>query len=85
MPLPSLHISGDSARAWSISRAALYGAVIGAIAALFKMFAPWGEPHSMAAVMREFVGAALAFALVCAAASALRNFIARNLIWRDSR
>ena len=33
MPLPSLYISGQGARTWSITRAASYGAGIGALAA----------------------------------------------------
>jgi len=56
------------------------GAVIGAVAAAVKLFAPWSEPHSLGAVAREIVGAALAFALLCGAAAALRNFVARKLI-----
>jgi hypothetical protein len=32
------------------------------------------------AVARELIGAALAFALLCGVAAALRNFIARRLI-----
>ena len=37
--LPSLYASGDGARAWSLARAAAYGAGIGALAALVKIFA----------------------------------------------
>jgi hypothetical protein len=33
----------------------------------------------------EIAGVALAFALLCAAAAALRNFIARRLIWPEMR
>jgi hypothetical protein len=33
----------------------------------------------------EIAGAALAFALLCAGAAALRNFIARRLIWWEMR
>ena len=36
--LPSLYASGDAARAWSLARAAAYGAGIGALAALVKIF-----------------------------------------------
>jgi hypothetical protein len=70
-------------RPWNSARAALLGAAIGAVAAAFKLFGPWAEAHEAAAIVREFVGAALAFALLCAAAAALRNLIARRLIWRD--
>ncbi len=70
---------------WNSMHAAGYGALIGALAAVFKLFAPWGEPHSLAANAREVAGAALAFALLCAAACALRNFIARRVILHDGR
>ncbi len=68
---------------WNTTRAMLYGAVIGAVAAAFKLFAPWSEPHSLAVIAKELVGAALAFALLCGLAAALRNFIARRLIWPE--
>jgi hypothetical protein len=58
-----------------------YGAVIGVVAAAFKLFAPWSEPHTPAVIVEEFIGAALAFALLCGLAAALRNFIVRRLIW----
>ncbi len=64
---------------WNTGRATAYGAVIGAVAAAFKSFAPWSEPHSLSAIAREVVGAALAFALLCGIAAALRNFIVRRL------
>ncbi len=61
-----------------------YGAAIGAVAAAFKLFAPWSEPHSVGWRSREnLFGAALAFALLCGIAAALRNFIARRLIWPE--
>ena len=65
---------------WNSGRAALYGAVIGIHAAAVKLFAPWSGPHSAVAIAEEFVGAALAFALLCGLAAALRNFIARRVI-----
>jgi hypothetical protein len=71
------------ANAWNTGRATLYGAVIGAVAATFKLLAPWGEPHTLAVIVMELVGAALAFALLCGLAAALRNFIARWLIWPE--
>jgi hypothetical protein len=50
-------------------------------AAAVKVVAPWSEPHSGAvAVIQEFVGAGLTFGLLCGAAAALRNFVARRLI-----
>ena len=71
-------------------RAAAYGAVIGALAAVFKLLRPLHEVSApseihVANVVLEIVGAALAFALLCAGASALRNFIARRLIWPEIR
>jgi hypothetical protein len=68
---------------WNSARAALFGAGIGAAAAAFKLFGPWAEVQDAAGAVREIVGAALAFALLCGAAAALRNLIARRLIWRD--
>jgi hypothetical protein len=58
----------------------VYGAVIGGAAAAFKLLAPWSEPHTPAVVVRELVGATLAFSLLCGLAAALRNFIARRLV-----
>ncbi len=60
----------------------VYGAGIGAFAALVKAFGPMRESVSAAAHVVQIVGAALAFALLCAGAAALRNFIARRLIPR---
>jgi hypothetical protein len=64
---------------WNTGRATFYGAAIGAVAAAVKLFAPWSAPHSLVAIAEEFVGAALAFALLCGIAAAVRNFIARRL------
>jgi hypothetical protein len=61
----------------------VYGGVIGAGAAAFKLFAPWSVPHTLAVIVEELVGAALAFALLCGLAAALRNFIARRLVWPE--
>jgi hypothetical protein len=89
MPLPSLWISEDRARAWSIARAAGYGAALGALAAMFKTLAAWhvatavSATANLAANVPEIVAATLGFAVLCAAATALRNFIARRLIWPD--
>jgi hypothetical protein len=70
---------------WNSARATAYGAVIGFVAAAFKLFAPWSEPHSAAAIAKELVGAALAFALLCGIAAALRNFIVRRLVGPETR
>jgi hypothetical protein len=72
-------------RLWHSGRAALYGAIVGVLAATFRLFGPWSEPHTAAANIGEIVGAALAFALLCAGAAALRNLIARRLLWREGR
>jgi hypothetical protein len=82
MPLPSLYRAADRAQEWSVARAAAYGGAIGALAAIFKMLAPWREGTAALASRLEIVGAVLGFALLYAGAAALRNFIARRLVWR---
>jgi hypothetical protein len=77
--LPSLYASGEGGRAWSLTRAAAYGAGIGALAALFKIFG-LHQSGSAGAPLWEIAGAALAFALLCAGAAAVRNVLARRLI-----
>jgi hypothetical protein len=62
-------------------RAAGYGAGIGIAAAALRLLGPAAAAPPAPAV--EILGAALGFALLCAAAAALRNFIARRLIWPD--
>ncbi len=87
MPLPSLYVPGDKPQAWSIMRAAAYGATLGTLAALFKIFGPLRETivvsgrSGLLANIPTIVVAAAGFALLCAGATALRNFIARRLIW----
>jgi hypothetical protein len=83
--LPSLFASGENARTWSVSRAAIYGAAVGAAAALFKILGPLHEPGSAAARALEIAGVALAFALLCAGAALLRNLIARRFVQRKLR
>jgi hypothetical protein len=89
MPLPSLYVSSDSARAWSVARAAVYGAAIGVLAALFKTLGPFrvaaggSLAENLTATFLEIAIATLAFATLCAGACALRNFIARRLLWSD--
>jgi hypothetical protein len=81
MPLPSLYISEDKPREWRVSRGAAYDAVLGIVAGLLKTL---GFTHqAMATSLPEIAGAALCFALLCAGATALRNFIARRLIWPE--
>ena len=66
-------------RPWNTMRAIGYGGAIGLAAAVLKLFAPWSEPQSGLAIAKELIGAALAFALLCGVAAALRNFIRRLL------
>lgn len=74
---------GFTMQPWNSARATIYGVGIGLAAAAVKLVAPWSEPHSSAvAIVQEFVGAGLAFGILCGAAAALRNFVARRLIQR---
>ena len=67
---------------WNTTRAVIYGAAVGLVAAAFKLLAPWAPSHTPVTIAEELIGAALAFALLCGLAAALRNFIVRRLIWR---
>jgi hypothetical protein len=67
-------------QSWNTGRATAYGAAIGIVAAVFKLLAPWSKPRPLPAMAMELVGAALAFALLCGVAAALRNVIVRRLI-----
>lgn len=62
-----------------------FGAAIGAVAAGFKLLAPWNATLGVAAMAREIVGAALAFALLCGLAAAARNFAVGRLIGPKAR
>jgi 4-amino-4-deoxy-L-arabinose transferase-like glycosyltransferase len=83
--LPSLFAPGEKAQAWSVWRAAACGAVVGALAALFKTFGPLHTVGSGAMPVWEIAAAACGFALLCAGAAVLRNVVARRLIWPDLR
>lgn len=87
MPLPSLFRSQDAARPWNVAYAALCGAGIGVLAGLLKIVNPFGRAaaENLTNHLVDIALAALGFALLCAAAAALRNFIARRLIWHDER
>ena len=81
--LPSLFVSADHARAWSVRRAALYGAALGALAALFKTLGPLHEAAPLSSRLGEIAGITLLFALLCAGAAVLRNVIVRRIVWPD--
>jgi hypothetical protein len=86
--LPSFYKSGETDRAWNVAHAAGYGAAIGAFAALFKVFGPSRQGAGSGYLsdnLIEIVLAAAAFAALCAGAAALRNYIARRLVWHDGR
>lgn len=88
MPLPSFYRSGDSFRPWRVPYAAACGAALGALAALFKTMAPIGLSGGLLGrteAIEEIAAVAACFALLCAAAAMLRNFVARRLIWNESR
>ena len=80
MPLPSLYLAADGARAWSVARAAAYGGSIGTVAALFKTFGQGREAGLGATNFVEIAAAAFGFALLCSVAATLRNFIVRRLV-----
>lgn len=88
MLLPSFYRSKDYERAWSVTHAASYGAVVGALAALFKTLGPLhanaGSGY-FANHLVEIILVATAFAFLCAGAAALRNYIARRLVWNERR
>ncbi len=85
MPLPSFYRSQDAARPWNVAYAALCGAGVGLVAGLLKTFNPFRPvpAENLTSHLMDVALAALGFALLCAAAAALRNFIARRLVWHD--
>jgi len=85
MPLPSFYRSQDAARPWHVAYAALCGAGIGLVAGLLKTFNPFrpAPAENLTNHLVDVALAALGFAVLCAAAAALRNFIARRLVWHD--
>jgi hypothetical protein len=89
--LPSFYLSNGKANTWSIGRAAVYGAGIGAVAALLRTLGPSHGPFAgsissggVLPILPEIAIAALGFGTLCAAAAMLRNFIAQKLIWPES-
>jgi hypothetical protein len=77
--LPSLFASEGSSQRWRPSRAAGYGAGIGLLAALIKIFGPFRGGEPALAPGLEIGLAVFAFALLCAGAALLRNRLARRL------
>jgi hypothetical protein len=78
--LPSLFTSEEDRRPWSVPRAAVYGAGIGLLAALIKIFGPF---HAAESSLLEICVAVLAFGVLCAGAALLRNLLTRRL--QDTR
>jgi uncharacterized membrane protein YhhN len=87
MPLPSLFRSQDAGRPWNVIHAALCGAGIGLFAGLLKTLNPFrpAPTENLTDHLTDIALAALGFALLCAAAAGLRNFLARRVIWHDDR
>jgi len=88
MPLPSFYRSGDGFHPWRITHAAACGAGLGALAAVFKTMAPIGLSGGLlgrSAAIGQIVAVAACFALLCAAVAALRNFVARRVVWEEDR
>jgi hypothetical protein len=77
--LPSLFTSTEKSPAWRVPRAALYGAGIGLLAALIKLFGPLHAEAAALPPALEIVLAVLAFAGLFAGAAGLRNRLARRL------
>lgn len=81
MLFPSLYLSTEGSRDWNVTRAAAYGALIGTVAALVKTLSPLREAAGMnffarlTASIWEIAAATFAFALLCAGAALLRNFL----------
>ncbi len=91
MPLlPSFYATKEGVHPWSVGRWAIGGAALGAVAGMLKALGPLtGGTTTMslgervAAKGPEIAAAAVAFALLCAVVAAMRNFLARRLIWPD--
>jgi hypothetical protein len=81
--LPSLFTSEEDRRLWSVPRAALYGAGIGLLATLIKIFGPFHAGERSLPFALEICVAVLAFGVLCAGAALLRNLLTRRL--QDTR
>ena len=79
MPLLPFFVGQSAPRAWSVARAAAFGALLGALAAALKVFGPLhGSGGTAMADGREIAAAALGFAALCAGVAALRNLLLRR-------
>ena len=76
---PSVPTSDLSGPLRSVPRAALYGAGVGVLAALVKIFGPFQTGGPTLPLPLEIGVAILGFALLCAGAARLRNRLARRL------
>jgi hypothetical protein len=88
--LPSFYAAKAGVHPWIVRRWAIGGAALGAVAGLFKAVGPLAGTATTVSVGArlsakgpEIAAAAVVFALLCAAVAALRNFVARRLIWPD--
>jgi hypothetical protein len=77
--LPSLFRSEEGARPWNVPRAGLFGAGIGLVAALIKIFGPFHAAEQALPFALEVCVAVAVFALLCAGAALLRNLLAQRL------
>jgi hypothetical protein len=77
--LPSLFRSEEDTRPWNVPRAGLYGAGIGLLAALVKIFGPFHTAEQALPFALEVCVAVAAFAILCSGAALLRNMLARRL------
>jgi hypothetical protein len=73
----------EDAPPWNVSRVALYGAGIGLLPALTKIFGPFHAVDGTLPGALEICVAVVAFASLCAGAALLRNLLRRRL--QDTR
>ena len=79
MPLLSLFSAGGRDGIWSVRRAAVLGATLGAAAALIRSLGPMHEAGPASVRLVEIAVAAAGLAVLCAGAAALRNALRRRL------
>lgn len=84
MLLPSFYKIREPDRAWNVTHAACYGAIIGVLAAAFKTFGPLrASAAGLFGNLTEIAVATIAFSCLCIAAAMLRNYLARRLADND--